>query len=257
MADGAQPRSRPVRWLSTVAVVVVTLLLLALFERLLGPRHFVFAFNLHFILMAAATALDQIRQPTLDSPRFDVSPRELGLYRRLGVHGFMRLLQRVGWTRMMRDPKIFDGTRATLASDRQATRHGEHAHACLFALVLAPMSYAALRGWWDAVARRDERRLSPVSVMLQRSQRARLRALLRRMHRPGACAGARRRRADAGDAGGAQVPASGRAAGRGARTPRGREKSNAREGVLARMSSEKPHIRVFEAWPDRRAYMHL
>ena len=176
-------RSPGARWLATLVVVLVTPLLLAVFAQILGPRSLVFAFNLHFVLMAAATGLDQIWRPRLAGPRFDVSAAEVRVYRRLGVIGFMRLLQRVGWTKAMRDPKVFDGTRGTLASYEQATRHGEHAHTWLFVVVLAPMLGAAVQGWWDAVLwlalMNVLFHLYP--VMLQRTQRARLRALLRRM----------------------------------------------------------------------------
>ncbi len=185
MAQDASPArlSRPLQWLATVATVVVSLLLIALFGRMFGVRAFVFAFNLHFILMGAAVALDHTWKPRLASPRFDVSPRELRIYRRLGVVGFMRLLQRIGWTRAMRDPRTFDGTRGTLASYEQATRHGEHAHTWLFVLVLAPMLWVATRGWWDAFAWLGLMNVGfhLYPVMLQRFQRARLRGLLRRV----------------------------------------------------------------------------
>jgi hypothetical protein len=193
--DSLAQRSLPMRWVMTGATGLAALLLIALFGRLMGVRSFVFAFNLHFIAMAAAATLDQLWKPRLDGRRFDVSPRELPIYRRLGVVGFMRLLQRIGWTRVMRDATIFDGTRATLASYERATRHSEHAHLCLFLVVLAPMLGAAAQGWWDAFgylgAMNVGFHLYP--VMLQRLQRHRLRALIARMAASDAS-----RRADAG-----------------------------------------------------------
>lgn len=181
----AQPRSRAMRWLLTFAIVIPALLLIALVGWLFGVRGFAFALDLHFIAMGAAAAIDQVWQPRLASPRFDVSPRELVIYRRLGVPGFMRLLQRIGWTRAMRDPEVFDGTRGTLASYEQATRRGEHAHLWLFVLVLAPMLWAAVQGWWDAFVWLGVMNIlfHAYPVMLQRYQRARLRALLRRCER--------------------------------------------------------------------------
>lgn len=177
------PRSRATRWLATLATVAATLLLLALFERMFGLRSFIFAFELHFLGMSAALLLDRVWQPRLAGRRFTVSAAEVRIYRRLGVVGFMRLLQRVGWTRAMRDPRIFDGTRRTVASYEQATRHSEHGHLCLFIVVLAPIVWAAARGWWDAVVWLGVMNVGfhLYPVMLQRVQRVRLQALLRRL----------------------------------------------------------------------------
>lgn len=155
---------------------------LVFFERVAGFRSFLFAFELHFLLMAAASLIDPLLSPELDSPRFDVAPREIALYRRLGVLGFMRLLQRIGWTRALRDKKVFDGTRATLASYERATRHGENNHTWLFLLVLAPMGWAVMHGWWDAVLWMGSMNVvfHLYPILLQRTQRARLRGLLQR-----------------------------------------------------------------------------
>lgn len=176
-------RSRSEAWSLTLVVVLAALLLIAMLGWLFGVRTFLFAFNLHFIAMAAASVLDRLWQPRLDSRRFDVSPRELVVYRRLGVVGFMRLLQRIGWTKAMADRTVFDGTRGTLATYERATRHGENAHVWLFLLVLVPMLWAAAQGWWDAFAWLGAMNVGfhLYPVMLQRLQRARLRAVMRRV----------------------------------------------------------------------------
>jgi hypothetical protein len=170
------------RSLAALAVALLVAASILFLDRLLGIRSPAFAFTMHFVLMAGAVYVDKLLAPRLDSPRFEVSARELRLYRRLGVVAFMRILQRIGWHRAMRDPTVFDGTRRTLSSYERATRHGENAHAWLFVIALAPTAWALAHGWWDAAfwifSMSVAFHLYP--VMLQRTQRARLLELLRR-----------------------------------------------------------------------------
>lgn len=175
-------RSASARWLGALGVAVLAVALIYLLERLLGFRTAMFAFTMHFTLMGGAATIDQLLAPQLASPRFDVSARELRIYRRLGVIGFMRLLQRIGWNKAMRDRTVFDGTRRTLASYERATRHGENAHTWLFGIALVPTAWAIAHAWWDAAfwisSMNVVFHLYP--IMLQRTQRARLVALLSR-----------------------------------------------------------------------------
>jgi hypothetical protein len=87
---------RPLRWLGVLLVAAATVGGLVLLERMMGFRSPVFAFNLHFTLMAAAVLVDKLLAPELHSRRFDVSPREVEIYRKLGVVGFMRVLRKIG-----------------------------------------------------------------------------------------------------------------------------------------------------------------
>ncbi len=81
-----------------------------------GFDTFVFAWVVHFALMAwAAVATDRLR-PRLDGRWFRVREWEPPLYRRLGVWRFMRALRAVGWERVMRGGRAFDGTRARAAA---------------------------------------------------------------------------------------------------------------------------------------------
>ena len=121
---------RAARWLGVLGVALLVGASAYFLERLLGFRSPAFAFTLHFVLMTRAVDVDMLLAPQLSSRRFEVSARELRIYRSFGVVGFMRPLQRIGWHKAMRDPKVFDGTRRTLASYEHATRHGENAHAC-------------------------------------------------------------------------------------------------------------------------------
>lgn len=168
------------RWLGVAATVLAALAAIVVLARIAGVRTPVFAFNLHFILMAAAAIVDKLVDPTLDGRRFVVSPAEERLYRRLGALVFMQLLRRIGWEAAMRDRKRFDGTRRTLHAYEQATRHGENAHLWLFVIVLAPIAWAAARGWWDAVCWMGS--MSVVfhvyPILLQRTQRFRLTRML-------------------------------------------------------------------------------
>ena len=173
---------RAARWLGVLGVALLVGASAYFLERLLGFRSPAFAFTLHFVLMTGAVYVDMLLAPQLSSRRFEVSARELRIYRSFGVVGFMRLLQRIGWHKAMRDPKVFDGTRRTLASYEHATRHGENAHAWLFAIVLLPTAWAVAHGWWDAAFWLTSMSVvfHAYPVMLQRTQRARLLALLGR-----------------------------------------------------------------------------
>ena len=181
----ASSSKRPLRWLGVFVVGAATAGLIVVWERSMGFGSPVFAFNLHFTLMAAAVLVDKLLAPQLDSRRFRVSPREVEIYRRLGVVGFMHLLRKIGWTAAMRDRKVFDGTRSTVSSYERATRHGENAHAVLFLIVLAPLAWALVEGWWSAAFWIGSMNLvfHAYPVMLQRVQRVRLLAILRRLER--------------------------------------------------------------------------
>ncbi len=167
-------------WLWVLAVLAVAFGFLAWMGKLIGVRSFAFAFQLHFVLMAVASTSDQALAPQLCSERFRIRPGELTLYRRIGVNGFMRLLQRIGWTRAVMDKNVFDGTRATLPSYEKATRHGENCHTWLFIAVLFPIAWVAFQGWWDAVLWMGSMNIvfHAYPICLQRTQRARLQRLL-------------------------------------------------------------------------------
>jgi hypothetical protein len=93
----------------------------------------------------------------------------------------------------MRDKKVFDGTRGTVPSYERATRHGENAHVALFLIVLAPLAWALIKGWWSAAFWLGSMNVAfhAYPVMLQRMQRVRLLAIMRRLDRPFEGAGPR------------------------------------------------------------------
>lgn len=152
-------------------------------ERLVGLRSPLFAFNLHLILMAGGAFVDKLVAPRLAGTYFDVAAWEPIVYRRLGVGAFMRFLQRIGWTAAVRERKNFDGTRATLTAYERATRHGENAHAWLLVIALVLSAGAMARGddlgaFWIASMSVP---FHVYPILLQRSQRARLAALIGRV----------------------------------------------------------------------------
>lgn len=189
-ASGSSQRSdsnTPVflRWSGVLAVLALALSYLFFIRSFFPFRSFAFAFQLHFVLMAAASLIDQLLSPRLDSQRFRVRAGELVIYRALGVIGFMRLLQRIGWAAALRDKRVFDGTRRTLAGYERATRQSENNHTWLFCAVLVPIAWAVGHGWWDAVLYLGSMNVifHVYPVMLQRTQRARLHGLMQRRER--------------------------------------------------------------------------
>lgn len=177
-----RPASRT-RWLGALGIASLVGAAIYLSERLLGFRSAVFAFNLHFILMAGAVLVDKLLAPQLTARRFKVSPGEVRVYHRLGVIAFLRLLRRIGWVAVNRDRNVFDGTRRTLSAYERATRHGENSHAWLFLITLAPTAWALAKGWWDAAFWIGSFSvvLHVYPIMLQRTQRARLASILDRI----------------------------------------------------------------------------
>jgi len=172
-------------WFGLVATLLVGGGVLVLCAAGIGVRSALFAFELHFVAMAVAVLLDKLIAPELRGPRFDVRAGEVRIFELLGVRVFQRFLNAIGWNRLLRDPRVFDGTRATLASYERATRHGENAHAWIFVVMLAPIGAALLRGWWDAALWIGSMSVlfHAYPVMLQRTMRVRLRELLARERR--------------------------------------------------------------------------
>jgi len=172
----------PLAWAGVLGVCLAGGALIAFFARVMGLASPLFAFNAHFVGMACAVYVDMLLVPRLDARWFEVSPREVRVYRALGALGFMRLLRAIGWERAMRIGQKFEMKRATLADYERATRHGENAHALLFVATLGGALGLAAAGevagvLW-LVAMGVVFHVYP--VMLQRTQRARLQPLLAR-----------------------------------------------------------------------------
>jgi len=169
-------------WTAIGAVVVLTASVVAVFARVLGLGSALFALEFHFVLMTGAYFVGKLAAPRLAGRRFEVSAAEVRLYERLGVHAFRKLLRRSGWTAAMRDARVFDGTRRTLASYEYATRAGENAHLAIFVLAVGMALLALFTGepggalWLVGLGIP----LHVYPILLQRTQRARLLGLLAR-----------------------------------------------------------------------------
>lgn len=181
---GSPPRTTrigdPLAWAGALLVCALGVALLVFLARMLGVASPLFAFQFHFVGMAAAVYIDKLLAPRLDGPRFDVSPREVRVYRALGAIRFMGLLRSIGWEAALRAGQKFELKRATLREYERATRQGENAHAILFlltivvALVLTMAQQAAAAPWLLGMGVL----FHVFPVMLQRTQRARLQPLL-------------------------------------------------------------------------------
>ncbi|WP_091105929.1 hypothetical protein [Micromonospora citrea] len=137
---------------------------------------FAFAWVVHFASMAWITGWIRQAQPALSGGHWRVRPWEPALYRRLGVWWYARLLRRLGWERVVRDQRSFDGGRSGLAALARDTRRSEFAHQMLAFLGLGLAGAALLLGargaaGWLAVL---TVLLHVYPVLLQRALRARV-----------------------------------------------------------------------------------
>ncbi|WP_102125990.1 hypothetical protein [Deinococcus planocerae] len=147
--------------------------------RVVGFRGLPFALTAHVLLMR--WALYVLRAVPVRPPErwYRVRPWEPGLYRRLGVLGYRRLLRRVGWERFRRGATGFDGRRASLPAYERATREAEFSHLLLAGLGTGLVAGAVARRAWNAAGWLLGANLffQVYPVMLQRTMRARLERL--------------------------------------------------------------------------------
>jgi len=176
----------PLAWAGALGVCAAGAALIAWFAAVMGVASPVFAFEFHFVGMACAVYVDKLLAPRLEGARFEVSPREVRVYRALGALGFMRLLRAIQWEAALRVGQRFKLERATLSDYDHATRQGENAHAILFAVTLVAAIAAACSGSAAAVTWLVGQGVvfHVYPVMLQRTQRARLQPLLARRAAP-------------------------------------------------------------------------
>lgn len=114
----------------------------------IGPTGFVFAWVTHFILMAWAAMVigPRVRVPDHESLR--VRRWELRLYTSLGVRIFGKLLDTIGWNRMIARERGFDGTRRGLDGLDQHTRRSEIGHDLCWLVTAVLAVGALLAGSW-------------------------------------------------------------------------------------------------------------
>jgi hypothetical protein len=94
----------------------------------IGPDQPAFSIVVQFLLMAWAAFVVTDRFPVLSADWFRVSEWETSLYRTAGVGLFGRLLDVVGWNRVITQERDYQVTREGLRHLDQHTRRSEVAH---------------------------------------------------------------------------------------------------------------------------------
>ncbi|MCR6032095.1 hypothetical protein GGQ22_11655 [Nocardioides sp. zg-579] len=151
----------------------------------LGRSGFPFALVTHLLLMAWVSSIvgPQVRMSDLDW--FRVRHGEPRLYSALGVRLFGKLLDAIGWNRVIARERGFSGTREGLEELDQDTRRSEVGHGiCLVvtaAVALGMLSTGAWHGAVWLVALGLLVHLYP--ALLQRLLRARVQTILARLSR--------------------------------------------------------------------------
>lgn len=118
----------------------------------IGPTGFVFAWVAHFILMAWVPSVvrPRGRVPVYDWLR--VRFWEPRLYAALGVRLFGKLLDVIGWNRIISKERGFDGTRRGLDGLDQHTRRSEIGHSlCLLITAVLAVVILATESWAGAL----------------------------------------------------------------------------------------------------------
>ncbi|QIN29660.1 hypothetical protein EW640_10500 [Brevibacterium luteolum] len=145
----------------------------------IGPTGFAFAWITHFLLMGWISAIitSEVQVPHYGWLR--VREREVQLYRALGVRLFGRLLDAIGWNRLIAKERGFDGTREGLKGLDQHTRRSESSHIiCLLITLTLSLAVLATGSWAGAIwltALGIPLHLYP--ALLQRLIRARIQAV--------------------------------------------------------------------------------
>lgn len=145
----------------------------------IGPAGFTFAWVTHFLLMAWVSVVSGALTRPVEHRWFRVSPWERTVYEAVGVRGYGRVLDVIGWNRLIEASRQFDGTRAALPELDQHTRRSEGGHLlCLLIAVLLAGATAWTGVWSGAgwlVGLGIVLHLYP--AMLQRLLRLRIQAL--------------------------------------------------------------------------------
>ena len=145
----------------------------------IGPTGFVFALVTHFLLMAWVSSVVGHRVRISDYGWLRVRFWEMRLYPALGVRLFGKLLDVIGWNRIISRERGFNATRQGLKELDQHTRRSEIGHSsCLFVTAALTIGVLATGSWEGAawlVALGILLHLYP--ALLQRLLRARIQAI--------------------------------------------------------------------------------
>ena len=128
-----------------VPTVLAAALLLAGWQAI-GPEHPVYAVVAQLVLTSWAALTFGSRTRPLEQLWFAVGPREPALLRALGVGRFGRLLDVVGWNRVITRVRAYDSTRRALSALDQHTRRSEAVHLVCTAIGVALAVTALVAG---------------------------------------------------------------------------------------------------------------
>lgn len=151
----------------------------------IGPTGFSFAWVTHFVLMAWASSIVGPRVRIPDLGWLWVRDWESRLYPALGVLLFGKLLDVIGWNRLVARGRGFNGTREGLRELDQHTRRSEVGHSlCLVVTVAMALGVLSTGAWQGAawlVVLGLLLHLYP--ALLQRLLRARIQSISARISR--------------------------------------------------------------------------
>lgn len=151
----------------------------------IGPAGFSFAVVTHFVLMAWVSAIVGPRVQIPNRGWLWVGRWESRLYPALGVRLFGKLLDVIGWNRVIAEERGFNGTREGLQELDQHTRRSEVGHSlCILVTVAMALGVLSTGAWQGAawlVALGLLLHLYP--ALLQRLLRARIQSVADKLSR--------------------------------------------------------------------------
>ncbi|WP_185996033.1 glycosyl-4,4'-diaponeurosporenoate acyltransferase CrtO family protein [Nocardioides campestrisoli] len=149
----------------------------------LGRTGFAFAWVTHFILMAWVSSVVGPRVRIPDHRWLRVGRWEARLYPALGVRLFGKLLDLIGWNRVIARARGFSGTREGLKELDQHTRRSEVGHSICLAVATAVACGVLETGEWRSAAwlLALGLPLHLYPVLLQRLLRARIQSMSARV----------------------------------------------------------------------------
>ncbi len=169
--------------LAAFAATAVTVGVLVAAWIVIGPTGLTFAWITHFTLMFWVVLVAEARASPLGGRWFRVRPWETAVYPAVGARLYGKVLDVVGWNRLVARGRAFSGSRAGLQALDQHTRRSEAGHLLCLLVTATLVGAVAWAGQWGGVAW-----LAGLGVvlhvypaMLQRLLRARIQVVLGRM----------------------------------------------------------------------------
>lgn len=172
-----------------MAATIASSFFIALSVGSLGFRSLISAFVVNWFVMAWIGAVALVTNISLPSPYYAIRPFERTgqIYERVGIRRVRRLLRRGPlsiFSQTLRLPK--EKTVPALLNLDNEMRRAEAVHVLAFIFMLVLAGYAAVNGWFDAVTwiLLFDILINIYPIMLQRYNRIKLQALIRRLEPP-------------------------------------------------------------------------